>query len=187
MKNIIKIEESFKFPGYCFITILGKNGQEYTYKRKVYTRKTGKFSGKNLVNLDTEVWSFTWDYAPNKSGLKLGKAWEFIGSYKSIDDIDKAPSIPLAQPEEQISIFDENEEVKHEKFGIIMACVESKIPVYLAGPAGSGKNHTLEQIAKELGLEFYFTNSVQQEFKLTGFIDAGGTYHETEFYKAFKN
>lgn len=81
----------------------------------------------------------------------------------------------------------DGKEVKHEKFEQIKTCVELNIPVYLAGPAGSGKNHTLEQIAKELGLEFYFTNSVQQEFKLTGFIDAGGVYHETEFYKAFKN
>ena len=56
--------------------------------------------------------------------------------------------------------------------------------VYLAGPAGSGKNHTVEQIAKELGWNFYFSNSVQQEYKLTGFIDAGGCFHETEFYKA---
>lgn len=38
-----------------------------------------------------------------------------------------------------------------------------------------------------MDLDFYFTNSVQQEYKLTGFIDAGGTFHETEFYKAFKN
>ena len=187
MKNIIKIEESFKFPGYCFITCLGKNGQEYSYKRKVYTRKTGKFAGKNLVNLDTEIYSFSWDFAPTSSGLKLGKAWEYIGTYKSIADIDDEPAIPLAKPEEPIAAYDPDAEVKHEKFGIIMACVEGKIPVYLAGPAGSGKNHTLEQIAKELGLEFYFTNSVQQEFKLTGFIDAGGTYHETEFYKAFKD
>jgi len=36
-------------------------------------------------------------------------------------------------------------------------------------------------------LDFYFTNAVQQEFKITGFIDAGGIYHETEFYKAFKD
>ena len=67
----------------------------------------------------------------------------------------------------------------------IKACVEAGIPVYLAGPAGSGKNHTLEQIAEDLELDFYFTNSVQQEYKLTGFIDAGGSFHETEFYKAF--
>lgn len=75
-------------------------------------------------------------------------------------------------------------EVHHEQYETIKACLESNIPVYLAGPAGSGKNHTVEQICKELGWEFYFSNSVQQEYKLTGFIDAGGKFHETEFYKA---
>ena len=30
------------------------------------------------------------------------------------------------------------------------------------------------------------SNSVQQEYKLTGFIDAGGDFHETEFSKACK-
>lgn len=75
-------------------------------------------------------------------------------------------------------------EVHHEKYDEIKTCLECGIPVYLAGPAGSGKNHTVEQIAKELGWNFYFSNSVQQEYKLTGFIDAGGKFHETEFYKA---
>lgn len=57
----------------------------------------------------------------------------------------------------------------------------------LTGPAGAGKNHTLEQVAEALDLDFYFTNSVTQEYKLTGFIDANGKYHETEFFKAFTN
>lgn len=57
--------------------------------------------------------------------------------------------------------------------------------MYLVGEAGTGKNYTLESIVWDLELDFYFTNSVQQEYKLTGFIDAGGKYHETEFYKAF--
>lgn len=74
--------------------------------------------------------------------------------------------------------------IHHNKYEDIKACLECNIPVYLAGPAGSGKNHTVEQIAKELGWDFYFSNSVQQEYKLTGFIDAGGKFHETEFYKA---
>lgn len=77
--------------------------------------------------------------------------------------------------------------VKHYKYDEIKTYVDCDIPVYLFGPAGSGKNHVLQQMAEELGLDFYFTNSVQQEFKITGFIDAGGNYHETEFYKAFKN
>lgn len=72
----------------------------------------------------------------------------------------------------------------HNKYEDIKACLECNIPVFLVGPAGSGKNHTVEQIAEEMGWDFYFSNSVQQEYKLTGFIDAGGRYHETEFYKA---
>lgn len=74
---------------------------------------------------------------------------------------------------------------QHTKFNTIKTCIEANIPVYLCGEAGTGKNYTLMEVASELGLDFYFTNSVQQEYKLTGFIDAGGTYHETEFYKAF--
>ena len=75
-------------------------------------------------------------------------------------------------------------EVRHDRYDEIKCCLECGIPVYLAGPAGSGKNYTVEQIAKELGWNFYFSNSIQQEYKLTGFIDAGGNFHETEFYKA---
>ena len=75
--------------------------------------------------------------------------------------------------------------VKHAKYDQIKTCIDLDIPVYLVGEAGTGKNFTLQEIASDLGMEFYFTNSVQQEYKLTGFIDAGGKYHETEFYKAF--
>lgn len=84
----------------------------------------------------------------------------------------------------KIPEVENNGEVHHDRYEEIMMCLENDIPVYLAGPAGSGKNHTVEQIAKEKGWNFYFSNSVQQEYKLTGFIDAGGDFHETEFYKA---
>lgn len=57
--------------------------------------------------------------------------------------------------------------------------------VYLYGPAGSGKNHVCEQIARALGVEFYYQNSITDEYKLIGFIDGAGVYHETEFYRAF--
>jgi len=36
-------------------------------------------------------------------------------------------------------------------------------------------------------MKMYYTNNASNEFKLTGFIDAGGNYRDTEFYKAFKN
>lgn len=78
-------------------------------------------------------------------------------------------------------------EVTHEEFETVATFVEADEPVMLVGPAGTGKNVLCQQVAKLLGLEFYFSNAVTQEYKLTGFVDAGGTYHATEFYKAFKN
>lgn len=77
--------------------------------------------------------------------------------------------------------------VVHEKFEQVLNLVNLDIPVFLSGPAGTGKNVICKQVAESLGLDFYFTNAVTQEYKLTGFIDANGTYQETQFYKAFKN
>lgn len=81
----------------------------------------------------------------------------------------------------------EFKEVLHSKFETILKFVRLDEPVFLAGPAGSGKNVICKQIAQALGLNFYFSNAVTQEYKLTGFTDANGTYHESQFYKAFKN
>ena len=75
----------------------------------------------------------------------------------------------------------------HKDFDKICNIVANDIPLMLVGGAGAGKNYTLEQVAKGLGLTFYSTNAINQEYKLTGFIDANGIYHETEFYKAFKD
>lgn len=73
----------------------------------------------------------------------------------------------------------------HEKFDSILRMVQMDVPVYLMGPAGCGKNVICKQVAEGLGLDFYFSNAITQEYKLTGFIDANGTYQETQFYKAF--
>ena len=77
--------------------------------------------------------------------------------------------------------------VQHEKFDEVLKYVSVNEPVMLVGPAGSGKNELCKQVAKTLGLDFYFTNAVTQEYKITGFTDANGRYQETQFYKAFKN
>lgn len=75
----------------------------------------------------------------------------------------------------------------HYRYQDILKLVNQNIPVFLKGGAGSGKNHVLEQVAEALDLDFYFSNAITQEFKLTGFIDANGKFHETQFYKAFTN
>lgn len=77
--------------------------------------------------------------------------------------------------------------VIHEAFEKVLNLVNLDIPVFLSGAAGTGKNVICKQVAEGLGLDFYFTNAVTQEYQLKGFIDANGTFHETQFYKAFTN
>ena len=75
--------------------------------------------------------------------------------------------------------------ITHEKFEQVLKIINANIPVFMTGGAGTGKNVIAKQVAESLGLEFYFTNAVTQEYKLTGFIDANGTFQETQFFKAF--
>ena len=78
-------------------------------------------------------------------------------------------------------------ELFHKDFQKILQLVYSKKPILLKGPAGSGKNVIIEQIAKALKLQFYYCNDVTDEYKIMGFVDANGRYIETQFFKAFTN
>lgn len=161
-----------------------QDGKKKESLRTIYTEK------KNftivLKGITYEVDGF--DAEGFAKGVRIkGTDQVVIGNQKMENIIDKVRAKTDIPQTEATKVISEGKEIKHNKYYQIKACVEAEVPVYLYGPAGSGKNHVLQQIADELGLEFYFTNSVQQEYKLTGFIDAGGNYHETEFYRAFKN
>ena len=75
--------------------------------------------------------------------------------------------------------------VVHEQFDKVLTAVMKHIPVFLVGAAGTGKNVIASQVAETMGLPFYFSNAVTQEYKITGFTDANGVYQETPFYKAY--
>jgi len=81
----------------------------------------------------------------------------------------------------------ELKEITHKVFEDVLKFVAMDEPVFLTGPAGSGKNVICAQVAKAMGLEFYFSNAVTQEYKLTGYGDAMGNFVETQFYKWCKN
>lgn len=73
----------------------------------------------------------------------------------------------------------------HEKFEKVLSLAYIKKPTLLKGPAGSGKNVIVEQVAKSLDLQLYYINDVTDEFKILGFMDANGHYQQTQFFKAF--
>lgn len=176
IKSIVKNPEK-KF----YVDVMFEN-DENIYTRRTYKEKEfdGRiysfvFSGIKVFFDFTSMNVIDQKVIYETKGIK--KTSTYIGS-KKIKEVK-----PLEK--KVVNIENNNEkEVKHEKYSQIKTCLECNIPIYLAGPAGSGKNFTVEQIANELGWNFYFSNSVQQEYKLTGFIDAGGKFHDTEFYKA---
>ena len=75
--------------------------------------------------------------------------------------------------------------VQNPKFEMVLTLLANGENVYLYGPAGSGKNVMCEQLAKALGIPFYYQNTVITKFDVVGYKNAGGEYEETEFYKAW--
>ena len=179
--EVIKIEKAMKHD--CVVVTLKFNGssKEFTYVRRAYNNTTVIDGCRIYFDANYQVEKVEREY--ETKGVKKMSTAKQVGttSTKIKNEIEnKGIEIPKVQ------IPEVKGEVHHDRYDEIKCCLECGIPVYLAGPAGSGKNHTVEQIAKELGWNFYFSNSVQQEYKLTGFIDAGGDFHETEFSKACK-
>lgn len=195
--KVNKIETANK-PG-CIVAHIQFNGnnKEYTYVRKYRTESW--YNHRHAITIDgcEIVFKRTVDgyyevvdiyRLYNTKGVKKLSTANQGGKDEKENEDDSLKLEPVATTKPSYkSIFPEvdlTKPVKHHKYETIKTCLQCNIPIYLAGPAGSGKNFTVEQIAKELGWDFYFSNSVQQEFKLTGFIDAAGDFHDTEFYKA---
>ena len=194
--TVEKIEKANKKD--CIVATIKFNGSDkvYTYVRKY--RKDGWYNptysftvdGCDVLfkEIDGEYKVLDVYRVYNTKGVKKLSTANF-GGKAAEDTAETAETVEPVAVEPVISntvfpLVNLNEPVKHGKYDTIKTCLQCGIPVYLAGPAGSGKNFTVEQIAKEMGWDFYFSNSVQQEFKLTGFVDAAGDFHETEFYKA---
>lgn len=79
--------------------------------------------------------------------------------------------------------------VRHQLFNKLVAFLGSDNPelqnIYIWGPAGSGKTQVAMQVAEELGIPFFFSNSVQTKYDLIGQGDVQGNYHPSPFYRAW--
>ena len=181
----------------------GNGDKVYTYNQKImkqgkrtYVRMTGMNIYFDLATLEVSEAIKMVEVSGKRRGNN-GNAKPEVEEVETEqttttdDGTIEIPSIPeMVKPENVIE--NQIEEmtdgpIRHAQYDTIKTCLECGIPVYLGGPAGAGKNYTVEQIAKELGWDFYFANSVQDEFKLTGYKDANSNYNETEFYQACVN
>lgn len=186
--KIKRIEKSWKNNNFVFVIASYEgSSKEYTHKRRLYQNWK---KNRHAFVLDNDVYSFVWDELNNNIGkdVRFEKQIRKDSNKKSNSKDEMLVEIETTCEEEKTTettvVEIPDGPIRHEKYELIKKCLEKGRNIYLAGPAGSGKNFTVEQIAKDLGWSFYYSNSVQQEYKLTGFIDAGGVYHETEFFKA---
>ena len=103
---------------------------------------------------------------------------------------EENPSPTIASVQQAPFIINQNREQQsddiyyHEKFDQVLTYAQLGEPIMLVGPAGSGKNVIVQQVADALGVKMRYINNASDEFKLTGYMDAGGVYHGTEFYDA---
>lgn len=181
--KVLNIEKAIKHD--CVVVTLkfDNSDKQFTYVRKAYGNTTVIDGCRIYFDSNYQVEKIEREY--ETKGVKKTSTAKQVGSTSNkIKSELEGKGIQIPQVIPEIIPQAESGEVHHDRYDEIKTCLECGIPVYLAGPAGSGKNHTVEQIANELGWNFYFSNSVQQEYKLTGFIDAGGCFHDTEFYKA---
>lgn len=77
----------------------------------------------------------------------------------------------------------------HKMFYMTLQAVRANVPVYLAGPAGSGKTTLAKQVAGALALSCNIMSFCAQTSKsdLLGFIDATGHYQTSSFRHTFEN
>lgn len=67
---------------------------------------------------------------------------------------------------------------------IMSSFPEGERNVYMYGPAGVGKTHMCQELAKSLGVPFYTTGAVAAKHELLGYLNAAGTFVPTQFHTA---
>jgi hypothetical protein len=78
--------------------------------------------------------------------------------------------------------------VQHHKFELLLRIVGANLPVFMVGPAGTGKTAGAEKVAAALGIDFYAMSVGSQTSKsdIFGYKDATGAYHTTPFREAYE-
>lgn len=79
--------------------------------------------------------------------------------------------------------------IQHAVFPTVLTGISERMPLWLVGPAGTGKSTIGEQAAQALGLDFSSKSCSAQttEVALLGYMSATGDYVTTEFRKRYEH
>lgn len=141
------------------------------------------------------------DRKPAKGKLSKEDIYKLLETLTSDEAIDEAEVKRIANeavderigdglPERRIIVEPVKEtplddELYHKSYPEIYRKLKAGRNVWGVGAAGSGKSNMGKQLAKALGIPFYFTGKIDSESKLMGFIDGGGVFRSKPFFKAF--
>ena len=80
-------------------------------------------------------------------------------------------------------------EGQHWLFPLIVKVISANVPLYLYGPAGTGKTTLCHAVAETLGLPFEFNSfgPGMSSAKLTGCKDATGAYHDVQLVRRYRD
>lgn len=148
--------------------IISETNNNETTKSENNIKQLSEMLAKTLAGLNQNSGEPTVDY--QKISEMIDKKIEASKSFTV--KVNDAPEVKI-------------EGTQHAEFEETLFWCVNRMPVYLYGPAGTGKNVLSQQIAEALNLNFYYAGSLQFKSDLEGFVNAAGEYVETDFYKAF--
>lgn len=76
--------------------------------------------------------------------------------------------------------------MRHPLCDELLQYVAQNIPVYIVGPAGSGKTTAAHQTATALGLPYYLQGAMSGSHEILGFVDAHSRYQTTPWRQAYE-
>jgi hypothetical protein len=78
---------------------------------------------------------------------------------------------------------------QHWKYPLILSICKAGYYPYVYGGAGGGKTHLAQSLASDLGVEFEIQSYGigMSKSDINGYTDAGGTYRDTPFIRAFRD
>ena len=159
------------------------NNMDTTTTATTATTNTAQAAGLDVLNsLFAQQQKIGYDAAKQESAALIADLEEKI---KGLQDKGTGTVI-------NVTINGETKKTTTDKildpnFENILNLVASGENVYLYGPAGSGKNVICEEIAKSLGVQFYYQNTILTKFDVSGYKNAKGEFENTPFYNAWKN
>jgi cobaltochelatase CobS len=114
---------------------------------------------------------------------------------KAVADIPKPQTVEIVHKHVQLeeeTTLTVDMGIQHKDFAKLLKAIQAckahgRFGVYLAGPSGSGKTTAAENAAAAIGLPFFYTGAVGDQYALLGYMNATGSYVRTSFREAYEH